>query len=75
MVYTIHAPRPQFHEAPAMQQPKRAISTPLAWVLKIRATERIPSLSRNHMRHVRSESARQLRIALFKSYEYYYYYY
>ena len=31
--------------------------------------ERIQSLIQNHMRHVRSESAREQRIALYKSYE------
>ena len=35
MVYTEFAPRwQQFHLAPAMQQPKSAISTPLPWILK-----------------------------------------
>ena len=31
--------------------------------------KRIQSLIQNHMRHVRSESAREQRIALYKSYE------
>ena len=38
MVYTELAPRrQQFHVAPTMQQPKGVISTPLPWILKIRA--------------------------------------
>ena len=38
MVYTEHAPkRQQFHVAPAMQQPKSAISTPLPRILIILA--------------------------------------
>ena len=38
MVYTELAPRrQQFHVAPAMQQPKSAVSTPLPRILKIRA--------------------------------------
>ena len=32
--------------------------------------KRIQSLVQNHMRHVRSESAREQRIALYKNYEY-----
>ena len=34
---------------------------------KIRVTKRLHSLIQNHMRHVRSESAREQRIALYKS--------
>ena len=67
--------RRQFRVAPAMQQAKSVISTPLPWILIIRAIKkkkkkkRIQSLVQNHMRHVRSESAREQRIALYKSYE------
>ena len=52
--------------APAMQQPKSDISTPLPWILKIRAIEGL-SLVQNHMRHVRSESAREQRTALYNN--------
>ena len=38
MVYTeLALRRQQFHVAPAMQHPKSAVSTPLEWILKIRA--------------------------------------
>ena len=41
MVYTELAPRrQQSHVAPAMQQPKSVISTPLPWILKIHPTKR-----------------------------------
>ena len=46
-----------FHVAPAMQQPKSAISTPLQWILTIHTTKRLLSLIQNHMRHARNESA------------------
>ena len=68
MVYTETAlRRQQFHVAPAMQQLKSATSTPLPWILIIRAIKRIQSLIQNHMRHERNESAREWRIALYKS--------
>ena len=48
-----------FHVAPAMQQSKSSISTPLLWILKIRTTKRLQSLIQNHMRYARSESAQE----------------
>ena len=78
MVSTELAPRwQQFHVAPAMQQPKSAVSTPLPWILKIRAIyNRIQSLVHNHIQRVQrvcsraensvcKESAREQRIALY----------
>ena len=72
MVYTELAPRrQQFQVAPAVQEPKSAISTPLPWIFKTKTRrERIQSLIQNHMRHERSESVREQRIAaIYKSYE------
>ena len=67
MVYTELAQKWQyFYVAPAMQQPKSAISTPLPCILKICAIKGW-SLIQNHMRHVHSESAREQRIALIKA--------
>ena len=67
MVYTELAPRwQQFQVAPAMQQPKSAVSTPLPWMLKICTIySRIQSLIQNHIRHVRDESAGEQRITLY----------
>ena len=68
MVYTELAPRrQQFHAAPATQQPNSAISTLRRWILKTRAIKRIQSLIQNHMQHECSESAREQKLALFKS--------
>ena len=49
------------------QQPKSATSTPLRWITTY--YKRVQSLIQNHRRHVRSESAREQRIALCESYE------
>ena len=61
----------QFHMAPATQQPNGAVSTSLWWILKtylkVRAKERLLSLIQNYMRHERSESAQEQRIALYES--------
>ena len=49
MVYTELAPRrQQFHVAPAMQQPKSAVNTPLPWILKNTRYKKIQSLIQNH---------------------------
>ena len=45
MVYTEFAPRwQQFHLAPAMQQPKSAITTPLQWIFKKRVIKLVTNV-------------------------------
>ena len=74
MLSTEPAPRrQQFHVAPAMQQPKSAVSTPLRWIFEKKKRKekkrdkRIQSLTDNHIRYERSESAREQRIEAYKS--------
>ena len=62
-----------FHVAPAMQQPKSAISTPLPWILKIHTTKRLQSLIQNHMRYAHSESAQEHYIKVMNNNIYYTY--
>ena len=62
-VYTERAPkRQQFHVAPGMQQPSSAVSTSLRWIFK-----NVQLLIQNRIRQERSESARELRTAPYKS--------
>ena len=58
-----------FHVAPAMQHLNSVINTPLPWILMIRAIKGYSqdTHSESHA-NVRSESAREQRIALYKSY-------
>ena len=58
-----------FHVAPAMQQPKSATQYTASDVdiNNTRYSERIQSLIHIHLQHVRSESAREQRIAPYKS--------
>ena len=51
-----------------MQQPKSAISTPTSVDINNMRYKRLQSLIQDHMRHVRSEFAREQRIALYKRY-------
>ena len=67
MVYTELAPRrQQFH---MQQTTKERCQYSTSVDIKNTRYERIQSLIQNHMRHVRSESAREQRIALYKSEE------
>ena len=67
VVYTELAPRrQQFHVAPVMQQPKRAISTPFPWVLILRTVKRLQPLIQNRMRQVRRVSSRAEKSTLWK---------
>ena len=65
-MYTESVPRwQQFHMAPALQQPKSTVSTPLGWILKT-CSKKLRSLIQNHTRQECSESAREQRTALHK---------
>ena len=67
MVHTERAPkRQQFHVAPARQQTKSANQYTTSVGINNTRSKRIQSLIQNH---VRSASAREQRIALYKSYE------
>ena len=73
MVYTELAPRRQHF---TWHQPRNNQRTQTNYITSVdrryekkKTEERIQLLIQNHMRHVRSESAREQRIALYKKYE------
>ena len=68
-VHRICAETAAFHVAPAMQQPQSAYQYTTSVDINNTRYKRIQSLIYNHMRHVRIESAREQRIALYKNYE------
>ena len=68
MMYTELAPRrQQFHVAPAMQQANSAVNYTISVDIKNTRYKRTQSLIQNHVRHERTESAREQRTVLYKS--------